>query len=133
MRCLAMETKAMNATKVVKVPAMSYEIDAAVRRLLAEALRPISEQVGQIQKQLRNDGLRGEAEYLSVAQVGELAGVAPGTVRRWIRRGQLASCKAGRSIRVKRADLEAFMSRDAANVEGVIDFKARAAELLSNS
>ncbi len=45
-------------------------------------------------------------EYLTAIAAGELAQVAAGTIRRWIREGRLPEYKAGRVVRVKRADLE---------------------------
>lgn len=107
------------------------DVDTALRRLLGEALGPIEERLDRIHKQLgEQEALNGE--YLTIKQAAQLAGVAPGTVRRWIRDDKLASCKAGRSLRVKRGDFELFMSGGAVNAEGVIDFKSRAAELLGD-
>jgi excisionase family DNA binding protein len=111
---------------------MGYgDIDAALRRLLGEALVPIEEKLGKIEKQL-GETTQSAVEYLSTKEVAAAAGVAQGTVRRWIREGKLRSCQAGRSVRVKRSDLENFMCRGVPDVEGLIDFKARAAELLGD-
>jgi excisionase family DNA binding protein len=47
--------------------------------------------------------------YMSVAAIAKLADVAPGTVRRWIREGRLIGHRAGRVLRVRRADLERLL------------------------
>lgn len=107
------------------------EIDGGIRRLLEEALRPIEEKLKNIQNRLEEGPLR-PVQFLTIKDVASLMNVAPGTVRRWIRDGKLASCQAGRSPRVKRCDLDLFMSRSAPEVDGVIDFKARAAEILGD-
>jgi excisionase family DNA binding protein len=44
-----------------------------------------------------------------VTGLEEVASVAEGTIRRWIREGKLVGHKAGRVVRVKRADLEALL------------------------
>ena len=46
------------------------------------------------------------AEYLSTGEAAELARVAPGTIRRWIREHRLEQHRAGREVRVRRAELE---------------------------
>jgi len=48
--------------------------------------------------------------YLSVAEAAALARVSPGTVRRWVRRGELTRYEAGTRVLVKRDELEAFLT-----------------------
>lgn len=48
-------------------------------------------------------------EYLSTGEAAELAGVAVGTVRRWIREGRLSKHRAGRHLRVERSELESLL------------------------
>jgi excisionase family DNA binding protein len=48
-------------------------------------------------------------QYLPTRVAAEVADVAPGTIRRWIREGRLASHHAGRVVRVRRADLKALL------------------------
>jgi excisionase family DNA binding protein len=48
-------------------------------------------------------------EYLSTGAAAEYAKVAPGTIRRWIREGRLVRLRAGRVMRVRRADLETLL------------------------
>ena len=49
-------------------------------------------------------------EFMSTRAAAQLAGVAQGTVRRWIREGRLTAHHAGRVLRVKRADVERLMA-----------------------
>ena len=45
-------------------------------------------------------------ERLSTSEAADAANVHPKTIRRWIAEGKLPSERAGREIRVRRADLE---------------------------
>lgn len=76
-------------------------LDDQLRAMIADAVR------AEVAKQLA--AAREPDEYLSTAEAARLAGVAAGTVRRWIREGRLAEHRAGRVVRVRRADLEAFL------------------------
>ncbi len=49
-------------------------------------------------------------EYFSTQEAATFASVRPATIRRWIRTGQIVGYRAGRLIRVRRADLEQLMS-----------------------
>lgn len=53
-----------------------------------------------------------EHEYLLIDEVATLARTSAGTVRAWLRSGRLPSVKPGRHRLVRKADLDAFMSRD---------------------
>jgi excisionase family DNA binding protein len=48
-------------------------------------------------------------DYLTVNAAAAFASVAPGTVRRWVREGELQNYRAGRTIRVKRNELERLL------------------------
>jgi excisionase family DNA binding protein len=59
-------------------------------------------------------------EYLSTRNAANLAQVATGTIRRWIREGRIEGHKAGRVVRIKRAEIETLLragSRPPANDE----------------
>lgn len=55
---------------------------------------------------------RDSDEYLSTAGAAALAGVAPGTIRRWIKEGRLTGHRAGRVLRVRRCELMALLESD---------------------
>jgi excisionase family DNA binding protein len=54
---------------------------------------------------------RGEA--LSTMAAAAYVGVSPATVREWASSGQLRAKRAGRLLRVRRSDLDAFLTRSA--------------------
>jgi len=45
-------------------------------------------------------------EYLTIREVRDLLKVSDRTVRRWIERGSLPALKIGRSVRIRRADID---------------------------
>jgi excisionase family DNA binding protein len=49
-------------------------------------------------------------EFLTVPQVGARLQVQPFTVRRWIWAGKLKACLLGACVRIRRQDLELFVS-----------------------
>jgi excisionase family DNA binding protein len=79
----------------VTVTIDARELEALVKRLVAEALEEAT--------------APARDEYLSTADAANLAGVAMGTIRRWIREGKLPPHRAGRELRVRRPDLERLM------------------------
>lgn len=53
-------------------------------------------------------------QLLSAAEVAEKTGFHPETVRRWIRRRELAAVRVGgKTLRIRLSDLEAFLQRQA--------------------
>ena len=52
-----------------------------------------------------------DPHYLEVKEVAALLRVHAETVKKWCYRGRLPYTKAGSRIRIKRADLEAFLER----------------------
>ena len=50
-------------------------------------------------------------EYLSTTAAAQFADVSVGTIRRWVREGKLKEHRAGRSVRVRRQDLERLLSK----------------------
>ena len=51
------------------------------------------------------------AELMTTAEAGAYAKVSPATVRRWIAAGKLPEHRAGREVRIARADLDALLQR----------------------
>jgi excisionase family DNA binding protein len=52
----------------------------------------------------------GPASYLSTRAAASMAGVAEGTVRRWIREGRLTGHRAGRVLRVSADELRRLLA-----------------------
>ena len=92
---------------------------AIVREVVGEEVR------GALAAQ-KDGGHRNASEsYLSIAKAAQLADVAPGTIRAWIRAGRLASRRAGRVYRIARAELETFMERSSVE-RGDVDVRGLA-------
>ncbi len=71
-----------------------------------------------------------QKEFLSVAEVAELFDVSETTVREWMAKG-LRQYKQGRVLRVRRAELLAFLSANAPEVEPEVDVEKRAVTFLA--
>ena len=70
-------------------------------------------------------------EPLSTRAAASYAGVSEPTIRAWAASGQLRTIRAGRVIKVRRSDLDAFLARSTPRDGDVIDLSARAREILS--
>ncbi len=66
------------------------------------------------------------SEYLSTTEAAALARVTPGTIRRWIREGELTRHAAGAHVRVKRDELEAFLRCDVVPIDKNLSPRERA-------
>ena len=49
-------------------------------------------------------------EYMNIKEVAECLRIHPNTVYRWCRSGDLPAIRLGTTIRIKREDLESFLS-----------------------
>lgn len=87
---------------------------AAVRDALAEAGAPAG----------------GVAEYMSPEQAAELCAVTPATVRGWVKAGQLHGYRAGRLLRVSRAELQRYLRRPVAGDEEAAEVEGLARDML---
>jgi excisionase family DNA binding protein len=92
--------------------------------LLREHLKPLVERAAPGPE-------RGEA--LSTIRAARYADVSPATVRAWVASGQLRAQRAGRVLKVRRGDLDAFLARSEPRNGEVIDLSERAREILSTS
>ncbi len=86
-------TEPMHATDFVDV------LRALVRDVVREELA-------------REKSPKEPAGHLSTRAAAEHAGVAMGTIRRWIRDGKLPELRAGRHLRVRRSDVDALLGGD---------------------
>lgn len=70
---------------------------------------------------------RGSMQYLAAGEAAKVADVAADTIRTWVRKGMLKGYYAGRVLRVRRDELEAFLARkggQAAVSDAAIDMRA---------
>ena len=93
--------------------------EAAFRALLVEVVR------GVLREELEPRRSTVD-EYLSVARAAAVAEVTPGTIRLWMNDGKLRRHRAGRELRVKRADLERLLRGEAPGIEASPEERAQA-------
>lgn len=64
--------------------------------------------------------------YLSIREAATFARVAPGTVRRWVRAGELTRHEAGSRVLVKRDELEKFLACEVVPIDSKLSPEERA-------
>lgn len=82
-------------------------VERAVQPLLVE-VRRVAAAVDELQARVEAAPL---PRYLSAEQAADIAGVTPETVRKWTRLGDLRAHRAGRLLRVRLDELEAYLTR----------------------
>ena len=118
------DVKMLNGAALQDRRADAAEADREAGRHLPAAMSPLDAHLRELVRAVVREELAREreaakpAEYLATARAAEMADVAEGTIRRWIREGRLAGYRAGRVVRVKRSDLEALLGRDASEEAG---------------
>ena len=86
-------------------------LEEGLRALVRDEVRGVVRE--ELQLVVEDRGARnGNDAYLSIAKAAHVADVAPGTVRTWIRSGRIESRRAGRVLRVSRAELERFLAQE---------------------
>ena len=96
---------------------MSDRVEAAIRALV-DALRDELARATPA-----NDTT---SEYLSVAEAAAFARFTPGTIRRWVRAGELTRHEAGSRVRVRRDELERLLACDVVPIEKHLSPEERA-------
>lgn len=86
-------------------------VEHALRELVRDAVRQaLEEQLPAVLSKVAPATVAAPAsDYLTPDEAGALARVKPETVREWVRQGRLPGHHAGRSLRVRRDELEGFM------------------------
>jgi len=92
-------------------------IKAAVRDAMREALADLRALAQPTAPAAATTGPR----YLTSEAAAEIAGVKPGTIRRWLGSGRLPTHHAGRMLRVRLDELQAFMAAGEASDEPTDD------------
>jgi excisionase family DNA binding protein len=77
--------------------------DDALRPMIAEMVR------AEVARVLAERERTDDEGFMSTTDAARYAGVALGTIRRWIREGKLPEHHAGRHLRVRRADLDGLL------------------------
>jgi excisionase family DNA binding protein len=74
---------------------------------------------------------KAPAAYLSTREAAELVGVRPETVREWVASGDLPPHGAGKVLRVRRDQLEAFMASSRRRATAEVDLDQRARDIIA--
>lgn len=83
---------------------MSLFDESALREIIRDEIRTV------IRQELgRKPAAAGD--YVSVSEAAQIASVQAQTIRAWVRSGKLTEYKAGRVLRVRRSELEAFLAK----------------------
>ena len=92
--------------------ALDETIRSIVREVVREEVRAALDD--HAARTHRRNGATSNSDegYLSIARAAKFAGVAPGTLRRWIRAGRLTARRAGRVLRISRNEIEDFLARE---------------------
>lgn len=86
--------------------------DDAIRTWMREAIRAeLSGVVQRIEDLASSFGSTGLPTFLTATEVADLTKVRPQTVRSWVSSGALPAHYAGRKLRIRLDELEAFMQR----------------------
>jgi excisionase family DNA binding protein len=94
-------------------------LDDVVRTLVRDAVRDaLREELAPLVRRNATSSHGADDSYLSVTKAAQVADVAPGTIRAWIRAGRLTSKRAGRVLRVSRSELAQFMAGAATGPSG---------------
>ena len=64
--------------------------------------------------------------FLSIREAASFARVAPGTVRRWVRTGELTRHEAGSRVLVKRDELSRFLTCEVVPIDSKLSPEERA-------
>jgi excisionase family DNA binding protein len=82
---------------------MSLFDESVLREIIRDEVRTV------IRQEMGNKPAAA-GDYVSVAEAAQIASVQGQTIRSWIRSGDLTGYKAGRVLRVRRTELEAFLA-----------------------
>jgi excisionase family DNA binding protein len=88
-------------------------VDESLRQLVRDTVREVLREELPLHANARRNAaplVSAEDGFLSVTKAAQLADVAPGTIRAWIRAGRLTEQRAGRVLRVSRRELAQFMT-----------------------
>jgi excisionase family DNA binding protein len=93
-------------------------LEASLRDLIREVVREEIRTAldGQSRRNATSNPDDDGGGYMSLTRAAQLADVAPGTLRRWIREGRLDASRAGRVFRIRRDELERFLANPVRDV-----------------
>jgi excisionase family DNA binding protein len=89
----------------------------AARVLTDEDLEPLRREIAELRAQIASYAL---GDVLSTEQAAAIARVKPKTVRVWVESGDLPAEKKRRRLRIRRADLEAYLAGTTPKAAGLL-------------
>jgi len=88
-------------------------LNNSLSEAFADIIKPIVEEaIRQALNINSREGRRGasaDKAFVNIRKAAEISGLAPSTIRLYIRKRQLPAQKVGRRVLIKRTDLEAFL------------------------
>lgn len=104
--------------------------EETLRSLLREELGKLDDKLRGLEKRLEN--LRSSNDvYLTPEQAARVAGVTAPTVRSWVKAGSLNRYMAGREMRIKSSELEAYMAGHHVSAPTDADLDSKAISIVS--
>lgn len=103
--------------------------EETIRILLQEELGKLDARLKRIEE--RVDKTQATDVYLSPVDAGRIAGVTPAMIRGLVQAGRLGRYRAGREMRVKASELEAYMAGRDVDTPSDDDIDNRAISILS--
>jgi len=111
-------------------PGLRPSLEELFRTLVHEELRPFVHMLHDLLERLGR-AAQASYEFLSVAKAAKIAQVGESTLRAWIKSGRLRAGRAGRLVRIRRADLSALITESPQ--EKRLDPEAEAAKILERN
>lgn len=124
---LGQQPRRLHASTIPYVQGIDTAVREVVREAVREEVRRVLREELAVLRALGPSPPVDEDTYLSVADAARVANVHEGTIRKWIDKGWLPGYRAGRHRRLKRAELDRFMT--ALGGAKVVDVDERASEL----
>jgi excisionase family DNA binding protein len=106
-------------------------MDTAIKEAVREVM---NEQMERLREALASaPGRRATDEFWPVRRAAQVAGVSPATVRGWIQSKRLRSYGAGRVLRIRRSEFEAFLTSMAKSPSEPVDVDERVRAILAET
>lgn len=110
---------------------MSGTFEDTLRAIVREAVREELRAHSIGAHPLKQSGPADAPVFVSTEQAAQIAGVHVATIRDWIHRGLLRDHRAGRLLRVDRAELVAMMANAKSDSPAPVNLDERAEEILA--
>lgn len=110
---------------------MSATFEDTLRAIVREAVREELRAHGVGAQPAKQPGPADALVFVSTKQAAQIAGVHVATIRDWVQRALLRGHRAGRLLRVDRAELLAMMTSAKSDAPAAVNLDERAEEILA--